>query len=48
MLGRLDVLGIISVKLERQIVSVQDVTMLQCGAKIDTSGRLICAIDFAQ
>ena len=47
MLGRLDVLKIVSDKLgQRHTVRVQDVDVCRRDVKIETSRRLICAIDF--
>ena len=47
MLGRLDVLRIVSDNLgERHNVRVRDVDMCRRDVKIETSRRLICAIDF--
>ena len=47
MFGRLDVLRIASDKLgQRHTVRVQDVDVCQRDVKIETSRRLICAIDF--
>ena len=47
MFGRLDVLRIVSNKLgQHHTVSVQDVDVCGRDVKIETSRRLICAIDF--
>ena len=47
MLGRLEVLRIVSKKLGlRRTVRIQDVLVCQGDVKMETSGCLICAIDF--
>ena len=46
MLGRLDVLRIVSSKLGRHTVRIQGVDVCRCSVKIETSRRLICAINF--